>query len=307
MPKNSENIFSVIDLGTNTCLLLIATLEKNKLTKIFEAQKTPRIGKDLYKTGNISAEKFPEAAKIFKYYISLSEKYNSSAIIAAGTSALRDAENRNEFINFIKAETGISISVISGKEEAYYGYVGAVFDLDNSIEYAVLDIGGGSTEISMFEKGKFKSESIDIGSVRIYENFLKDGITDEKIIAAKNFIKSSIADFISENIRFKSLAGIAGTMTTLSAIKNKLKKFDEEVIHKDCISAGETEMILRNLLNMTENERLNLGEYMKGRSDIIVSGVMILTEVLNHFNFKEIIVSTKGLRYGLLLNIDDFY
>ena len=114
MPLKSGEIISVIDIGTNTCLLLVASLQNNIPVKIFEAQEIPRLGKDLYSTKNISKEKFALVADIFRKYISLSREHNSQKIFAFGTSALRDAENSNEFIEYISKETGVRIKVISG-------------------------------------------------------------------------------------------------------------------------------------------------------------------------------------------------
>jgi len=173
MPSKFENICSIIDLGTNTCLFLIANLNQNKLTKLFEAQETPRLGKDLYTTGNISSPSFETISKIFQKYISISKDYKAERILAFGTSALREAINRFDFLDFIEKDTGIRIKVISGEEEAKYSFEGAIFDIENPIDHVVLDIGGGSTEISFIDNRRLNSKSFEIGSVRLFENFLK--------------------------------------------------------------------------------------------------------------------------------------
>lgn len=306
MQSESDNIYSVIDLGTNTCLLLIASLSGGNITKIFEAQEVPRIGQSLYRTGKIDYDKFSVACKIFKEYVSVSKKSGSEKILAFGTSALREASNSLEFIDYIHNETGVKIRVISGNEEAYYGYKGAVFDLPGS-RYCVLDIGGGSTELSYMDNSEFVNRSFEIGSVRLHENFLSGSSVQSGIIKAKEFILEGLKGFSFGNVSCFDLAGVAGTMTTISAIKNKLNRFDERIIHKDKMSLEEIRGILNYLSGIPENEILELGEYMKGRSDIITSGALILTTVMEHFNFSEITVSSKGLRYGLLLNIADFF
>lgn len=306
MPSESDNIYSVIDLGTNTCLLLIASLSGDKISKLFEAQEIPRIGQNLFRTGKIDDDKFSASGKIFREYVSISKNYGSGKIFAFGTSALRTASNSKEFIDFIYRETGVQIRVISGNDEAYYGYRGALFDLPES-RYCVLDIGGGSTEFSYMNKSKFINTSFEIGSVRLRENFLSGNDIQSGIKRAEEFIVNKLKSFSFYNERVYELAGVAGTMTTLSAIKNKLCRFDENVIHKDKISIDEIGTILDNLSVMQEDKIAALGEYMKGRSDIILSGALILRTVMEHFNFTSVIVSTKGLRYGLLLNIADFF
>ena len=305
MQSRDNKVYSVIDIGTNTCLLLIATIRENKLIKLFEAQEIPRLGKDLYKTGIISEEAFQKTLSIFNKYISHSKDFNSEKIFAFGTSALRDANNSAEFIEFIGSECGVKIKVLTGEDEAKYSYNGSVYDLEISKDYAVIDIGGGSTEIGYRDGGIIISDSIDIGSVRIYEEFLKGNINHRNIETAGKFIESKISSL--ECITGgRSFVGVAGTITTLSALKNRLKEFDEVVIHKDILTLPEIGKIFENLISMTEEERINLAGYMKGRSDIIISGILILTKLMEQMDIQEITVSTKGLRYGLFLNIPDF-
>lgn len=305
MHSNYSEVYSVIDLGTNTCLLLIAKYSENRVTKLFEAQEIPRLGKGLYETGKLSDESFQKTVEIFKEYISISKEQNSEKIFAFGTSAMREAQNSKEFIDFLKKETGIEIKVISGKDEAIYGYDGALFDMPNE-NYTVLDIGGGSTEFSFKVKDDLVTESFKIGSVRLNEIYFKENFSNENIQKAKEFIRESLKTIELKNQNAGKLIGVAGTLTTLSAIKNKLNYFEEEIIHKDELTLTEIENIFQRLINLTNEERLKIGEFMKGRSEIIISGVLILIEIMKHFDFETVTVSTKGLRYGLLMNIADF-
>ena len=306
MPLRSGEIISVIDIGTNTCLLLVASLQNNIPVKIFEAQEVPRLGSDLYRTKNISKEKFTLVSDIFRKYISVSRKYNSQRLFAFGTSALRDAENSREFIDFINRETGVNIKVISGEDEAYYGYLGAVFDMEQPDQCAVIDIGGGSTEISFRSEGVFNHKSINIGSVRLYENYFREKCSGIKIKEVSELIKKELADFSAESLKGRPLAGVAGTLTTLSAIKHGLKKFDENIIHKDILHLPEIKNIFEKLVSMNDEEILGLGEYMIGRSGIILSGTLILISVMEYFNIDAVTVSVKGLRYGLMYKSADF-
>lgn len=304
--RSDNNIVSVIDLGTNTCLLLIASLENNFPVKIFEAQEIPRLGKDLYRTKKIPEEKFILVSGIFRKYIISSREYGSRKILAFGTSALRDAENRTEFIDFISNETGVNIIIISGEEEAYYGYLGAVYDMEASEKYAVLDIGGGSTEISYRSEGEFNHKSINIGSVRLYEEYFRESHSTIKIKEASEMIKEELNSISSEDLKGRSLIGVAGTLTTLSAIKHNLNKFDENIIHKDILHLSEIKNIFSMLKFMTDREILNIGEYMKGRSEIILSGTLILIAVMEYSGIDSVTVSVKGLRYGLANKFADF-
>lgn len=305
MQLKAEPVYSVIDIGTNTCLLLIGSLKGKSLKTLFEAQETPRLGKDLYKSGKISRKNFIKFSGIIKKYISVSGKFHAQGIFAFGTSALRDAKNSKEFVKYIESETGVRIKIISGKEEAKYSYEGAVFDLKPDNKYTVIDIGGGSTEICSLKTGKPDYVSLNIGSVRIFEKFFKGNFSDRNLDRAREFISGEIRKQKSD-VRGKKLVGVGGTITTLSAIKNNLKDFKKEKIHKDTITLIQTKNILGELISMTETDRLRMGSFMKGRSDIIICGILILTEAMSYLNTDKLIVSTNGLRYGLFLHIPDF-
>lgn len=306
MQLKTEPVYAAIDLGTNTCLLLIASLYQNNLTKIFEAQEIPRIGKELYKTGNISPESFETISKIFKRYILISKEFEANKILAFGTSAVREAKNNSEFITYIEKETGIKIRIITGEEEARYSFEGAVFDMYTGSNYEVIDIGGGSTELSFIENKKLCSISLNIGAVRLWENFFKENFSNENILKAQSFVREALSKSNFSKPENRDLIGVAGTVTTLSAIKNRLYKFSEDKIHKDVLKIEDIENIFQKLIGMSNAERLKLGPFMEGRSDIIIGGTLILIEVMKFYEFQSVIVSTKGLRYGLIINFADF-
>lgn len=304
MRSRDNGVFAVIDLGTNTCLLLVASLVNGKLTTLFEAQETPRIGKGIYDTHKISNEGFEKAREIFEKYKRFSNEYNVKEIYAFGTSALRDADNSDEFVDYIKSKTGINIKVISGNEEAECAYLGAVYDLPED-DYAVIDIGGGSTEISCHESGLLINESVNIGSVRLTEMFFQNGYSGEAILRALEFIIEHL-DRLPLSAKGKSLVGVAGTLTTLSAIRLELKEFDIGKVHGDLVTLSEVSEITERLIGMNEQERLSIGSYMKGRSDIIVSGALILRELMKKLESGSVKISARGLRYGLMLKLDAF-
>lgn len=135
--------------------------------------------------------------------------------------------------------------------------------------------------------------------------FFKGNFSKPNIENARAFISGEIRK-LKFNLQNIKLVGVGGTITTLSAIKNNLREFKEEKIHKDRITLLQAKKILGKLISMTETDRLRTGSYMEGRSDIIVCGLLILTEIMIYLNTKKIIVSAKGLRYGLFLHIPDF-
>jgi exopolyphosphatase/guanosine-5'-triphosphate,3'-diphosphate pyrophosphatase len=302
MQSKSSRI-AVIDIGTNTCILLIAELMDGKLIKIFEQTEFPRIGESVDEKKIISNSSLQRLGKVLKEYLRFSHTYEADRVFAFATSALRDAKNKNEIISSFKKKLDLQINIFDGFTEAKFGYFGAVFDFKdgNSEHYTVLDIGGGSTENSYIDEGKFFSKSIDIGSVRMTEKFFKNGINDKSIGLAKNFIGEKFLEINFLNLEHRALIGVAGTLTTLSALNQNLKIFDEEKVHKNVLAVNDIDILFNRLTRMNEQQILELGDYMRGRADIITAGALILLEFMNYFGFEEITVSSKGLRYGVFL------
>jgi len=312
-------IHSVIDIGTNTMLLLIGDYDHSahKLTTILDIQRVPRLGKGVDSNRNILPESVEKAISILNEYKGISKQHNSEKIIATATSFIRDSNNRNNFLTLIKNATGIEIEILSGDEEARCGFLGAVFDKihlpDENI--CTIDIGGGSTEIvagktsaGTFERtSDVKGKSIDVGSVRLNEKFLsKHPPTFENIVNAETFVleqltKSFQSDKFDKSDESDKLIGVAGTITTLGAIKLGLNKFDASKIDNMQISLDEIEHIFTELVVMPLEELYGIGDFMEGRADIIAPGILILKTFMSKFGFDKITVSTKGLRYGIFL------
>ncbi|MFC2093730.1 Ppx/GppA family phosphatase [Bacteroidota bacterium] len=300
---SKKNRYAIIDIGTNTCLLLIAEFQKGKVITITERQEIPRLGKNVDSQKNISRDAYERVLAVLKTYKEISKAYRTDAIIAIGTSFLRDSSNSSEFINYVKEKTGIRMKILSGEEESILSYNGAVFDFKNEEEYAVIDIGGGSTEVSFKEEEHHYEVSMDVGSLRIKERFLSEKPTEKEINSAKNFINENLKSLNVAGFYKKGLIGVAGTLTTLSAIKMELKKFEPEKIHKTVLDYDDVLNTFNRLIKLSDDEILNIGDYMKGRSDIITSGILILLQIMNILESNEIFVSTKGLRYGVYLDL----
>lgn len=292
-----------IDLGTNTCLLLISEYVNNKVVTLGDYQEMPRLGKGVDKERVISDSMFVKIRGIFLKYKKLCEENDCETIFAFGTSALRDATNKSEFINYISSETGIEINVIDGKKEAKLSFEGALIDITNKSSQVVLDIGGGSTEVSLLNNGRLVSISMNVGSVRLKEKFFSESHNIVALNKAEQFLLNNFVSLAYLNFENYSLTGVAGTVTTLSAINQDLKKFDIDKVNNSVLRLTDVERIFCALIEMTDEEIQNSAEYLKGRSDIITSGAFILLHFMKHFKFEKINVSTKGLRYGAALEI----
>lgn len=308
-------IGSIIDIGTNTILMMIGEFspDKNSVTTLLDIQRVPRLGKGVDKNRNILPESTQKAIDILNEYKALSSKYGSEKITATATSFIRDSHNKQEFLDAIKVQTGISIQILSGADEAKWTFVGGVYDKLNNLDtnIATIDIGGGSTEItsSLTPVKDFQSlkelnltvKSMNIGSVRINEKFLsKHPPAFEDIVNAENFINENLKE-IDFSLSGCSLIGVAGTITTLGAIILGLNKFDPAKVDGLKISFDEVNNTLNKLIPMPVEELYGMGDYMTGRADIVIPGILILKCFMQKFNFNEVTVSTKGLRYGVFL------
>jgi exopolyphosphatase/guanosine-5'-triphosphate,3'-diphosphate pyrophosphatase len=312
---------AIVDIGTNTMLLLIADASPDdySIKTLADIQRIPRLGKGIDTDRNISNETITKACLVLKEYKEIISLNGAEKIIATATSFLRDSGNKNEFIKTIKKETGIKVELLSGSEEARWTFAGGIYDklagASGKKKICTIDIGGGSTEISLAKMPKkhhpddiyrvanenIKSKSFDFGSVRILERYFKNQPPDKKdISSASDFIKSEFnkIDFdFSDTI----LIGLAGTITTLSAMKLKLTKFECDKVNNTKLTLDEITGLFNVISSKTTSDLLKMGDYMEGRSDIILSGVLILRSFMELFGFNELTVSTKGLRYGILL------
>jgi len=295
---------SSLDIGTNTALLLIADLEpkSGKIKPVYHQQTIVRLGK------NVDAEKTIDHAAIQRLvdcmveYRRASDKHGAETIIAVGTSALRDAKNRAEVIAAVKRASGILIECISGKEEAELTFCGAVAGMSDLPElFTVIDIGGGSTEISMGSLEKLdESVSMDIGSVRLTERFFSTlPPSPDEFAAAKTHIDQLLAAHLLPFFAGREkVYGVAGTLTTIAQVSQGLKQFDAQKVQNYALQYQEVHALLEKLKVSTLAEIIERG-IPDGRADVITMGTLILHQFMRLLGVGEISVSIQGLRFGL--------
>lgn len=292
-----DSRIAVLDIGTNTCLMLIAEMKDGKPNAVLDLLESPRLGEGIKQTGIISPEAMKRAAKVIKNYNKIAHKNKVDRVFAFGTSPFRDAKNVDEVLDYFYKKVDLEVEVFSGESEARFGFYGAVFDLPQK-DFAVIDIGGGSTEVSFFDNNEFSFTSVDFGSVKGKEMFFSG---QQDINKAEEYISSIWKGISKDIIDGKSLVGLAGTPTVLAAMSKGLPDFDENKIHGTTLSLSEVNDFTDKLLSMSEKDILKLGSIMSGREDIVKPGAMILRGFMNNFGFDEIIVSTKGARYGVFM------
>ena len=298
---------SSIDIGTNTILMLIADVQPNGEIHVARDEHfIARLGKGVDEHRRILPETFERVLQCLSHYKQIHEEARSERILACGTSALRDAANREEFIEFIKSRLGFEITVLSGDKEAELTYLGSVSDfLQEGLRqsFVVIDIGGGSTELTYgISRAVTSKRSLDIGSVRLTERFLKSSPPDESSLhGATEYIREHAKDYpvLEEGTR---CIGVAGTLTTLAAIDLQLHVYDRARVSGHVLSLDVIQKIYERLKDKRLEEIKAIPQILPQRADIILAGILILCELMNQIGVDRITASDRGLRYGILMN-----
>ena len=296
---------SSIDIGTNTILLLVAeTDNENIVSIIHDEQVIARLGKGVDEHRVINHETFHRVADFLRSYADTSRKFQSEKTVAVGTSALRDASNKEEFCEFILRDTGIDIEILSGNDEAEWTYRGAVGESDDASEsFTVLDIGGGSTEIiSGTHSNVLHKVSLNIGCVRVTERLLRTSPpTPHEIDEARALVRKHLEPIDFARTGLSRVIGVAGTLTTLAAIHLQLPHYDPERVHGYELHYDGIRQAFNQLRGKTLDEIKSIPQISPGRADIILAGVIILLEFMDIASLEKITVSDRGLRYGIVL------
>jgi exopolyphosphatase/guanosine-5'-triphosphate,3'-diphosphate pyrophosphatase len=299
-----------IDIGTNTILLLIAEVEGGRVTRVIEDHvRVVRLGQAVDKNRAFHPEAMDRARACFRDYAAALKKYPGISVQAVATSGSRDAKNSPEFFAEIERDCGIPIRVISGEEEARMSFLGALPDEVRSPEaLAVIDIGGGSTEIVGLVRAGTQElfrYSFNMGCVRLTERFLpSDPPEASQIQKLRAFVQSelSLKPEIVSGLRGRELIGVAGTATYLAAASLGLKAFSPSVVHGSELTLDAVKALGARFSGLTAAQRLGIGGMDKGRADVIVAGALILEEVMLAAQLTRLTASVRGLRYGAVLS-----
>jgi exopolyphosphatase/guanosine-5'-triphosphate,3'-diphosphate pyrophosphatase len=293
-----------IDLGTNTCLLLIADWNEStqQVVRVLGDYATVvRLGEGVDRAHQL--QKVP-MERTRNCLVDYAQKVRAVGVdpkdvIAVATSQARDAKNSGEFFDQVKKESGFSFRVISGEDEARFTFLGALLPGMNAENSAVVDIGGGSTEIISLGN----AQSVDLGSVRFTERYLKsDPVTDEEFWACQAAIDEALVGFkmpLAGSAK-PDLVAVAGTATTLAAWFLNLPQFDSTQVDEVVLTRGDVHRMVEDLKWRSMAERRLLPCMEPLRADVILAGALILWRVLEVLQFSECRVSTRGLRYGIL-------
>lgn len=307
---------AAVDCGTNSIRLLIADVIDGRLRDVHREMRIVRLGQGVDATGEFAPEALARTRIALSAYAELMRRHDVGAVRMVATSAARDVSNREEFFAMTSEVLGSVVpgavaEVITGTEEAGLSFYGAVGDLDSAAApFVVVDLGGGSTEVVLGSEDAEAGYSADIGCVRLTERCLRsDPPTGDEIDAARAVVRDALAEVLRQVPvqKARTWVGVAGTMTTLAALAQKMTTYDSDAIHLSRVSFDELLPVCAELLAMTREQRAALGPMHEGRVDVIGGGALIVQELAAVLGEKagitDLVVSEHDILDGIALSI----
>jgi exopolyphosphatase/guanosine-5'-triphosphate,3'-diphosphate pyrophosphatase len=307
---------AAIDCGTNSIRLLVADLTGDTLTDVHREMRIVRLGQNVDATGRLAPDAVERTRVALADYAAIAQRAGVEGVRMVATSATRDATNRGDFFAMVRQTLGTDAEVITGEEEARLSFTGAVSGLDPTDgPFVVVDVGGGSTEVVLGEWDGTRADvtvvrSVNIGCVRITERHLhSDPATPEEVSAAEQFATQSLREAFAEVAvdKARTWVGVAGTITTLSALAQQLPAYDPERIHLSRLSLEQVRGTAEYLLASTHQQRAGNPVVHPGRVDIIAGGALIVRVLAEELHIRagisELVVSERDILDGIALGL----
>jgi len=300
---------AAVDCGTNSLRLLLADVDPGRaeLTDVIRRMEIVRLGQGVDETGWLAPEALARTMAVLRDYAGVIAGSGAQSVRMVATSATRDAGNAAEFVRMVKEVLGVAPEVLTGDEEAVLSFTGATAELAGGPEtgpFLVADIGGGSTEFVLGPAGgpPTHASSVNVGCVRMTERRLHgDPPTGQEVAAAVADIDAAL-DTVAAAVPVReagTLIGLAGSVTTVTAIAMGLPAYDAARIHHARASAADAGAVTRGLLAQTRAERAAIGVMHPGRVDVIGGGALILDRLMQRFGFGEVLASEHDILDGM--------
>lgn len=294
-----------IDIGTNSVLLLVAEHVEGRLQAVVERAVVTRLGLGVDRTRRLDDEASRRTLECLK---SFADELDHLGVIdrwVVGTSALRDVQGGNGFLDEAETIIGARPRVLSGIEEAQLTFIGALSGLNLCGSVAVFDVGGGSTEISQGRIATSSTQisraiSLDIGAVRLHERHVKhDPPLLKELLAVQNQVRSTLADLGGQDAS-RVVVGVAGTVTTLFAVSHQVAPYEGERVHGGQLSREAVQSWSEVFARLPLSERVTIPGLEPRRADVIGTGALIVLEIMEWLRADHIVVSSRGLRWGII-------
>jgi exopolyphosphatase / guanosine-5'-triphosphate,3'-diphosphate pyrophosphatase len=324
---------AVIDVGTNSVKLLVADLAGDAIQPLCEQSKQTRLGHGFYATHHLRTEAIAASAKAVADFAAVARDAQAVAIRVIATSAAREAINREDLTAAIQQASGLTVQVITGEQEAEWGFQGVTTDPQLSrAPLLVMDVGGGSTQFVFGRDGRALSRhSFPLGSVRLLETIpCSDPPQPSELTACRQWLKDFLQKEVQPNlmpaieaatatarkdhslltsaaagtIGGVQLVGVGGAASILGCMEAGLGTFDRARIEATHLSAARVSWHLERLWSLPLAQRQAIIGLPKNRADVILMGVAVYYSVMEAFGFRELRLSTRGLRFAALMHPD---
>jgi exopolyphosphatase/guanosine-5'-triphosphate,3'-diphosphate pyrophosphatase len=303
-----------VDIGTNSVRLLVADVEGSgrdaALTTIDRSMTITRLGQGVDGERRLHPDAVARTVAVLDRYGAVARDLGVEAMRATATSAARDSSNRDVLFDLAETALGVRPELLSGEEEARLSFLGATASLAEigaPPPYLVVDIGGGSTEFVVGTEAPAGLISVDVGCVRITEQFLhSDPPAPEELSAAVTVVRDYLKDVelaIPELRHASTLVGLAGTVSTVAAVEQGLAEYTRDRIHHFRLTRAAVEDVFRTLATEPAEQRRHNPGLEAERVDVIVGGVVVLASVLRTFEFDEMLVSEEDILDGLVRSL----
>ncbi len=313
---------AALDVGTNSTRLLVADVEGGVIVAEHAREMViTRLGKGVDRTGRFDPAALARTLDVLAGYAETCRRLGVERRRLVATSATRDAADRQVFRDAVRDLLGVEAEVLTGQAEAAAAYRGATTGgvrggragppdasgLDGEQATLVVDIGGGSTELILGDGTAAKAMvSLDIGCVRLFERHLH---SDPPAAAEVAALRADVAGHLArvaevlDPAAADRVVGVAGTVTTVTAIALGLEAYDPRRIHRQTLDAADIGAVAAKLAAMTVAERAAMPVMAKGREDVIAAGALLLDELVRRFDLREVIASESDILDGVLLGL----
>lgn len=302
---------AVIDVGTNSVKVLVGDLTPDgTVTPVLETSEQTRLGRDFYSTHRLHPEPIANTARAVRQFATLAREHGAHHLRLIATSAARDAENRAELVSALETAAGVAVEVISGETEAEWAFAGVCSALGlTHRRILVLDVGGGSTEfiLGAHAHTEFR-HSFQLGSVRLFERLrLGDAPSLADLVRARTevrgFLRREAVSKLKPHLEMgppERVFGVGGSTAILALVQAGNPDFDRELVERTRFSRFQLSGLVERLWSLPLTERRQLPGLPPERADVILTGAVIYEAVLEEFQFPELAISTRGLRFAAL-------
>ncbi|MHB9037112.1 MAG: Ppx/GppA phosphatase family protein [Armatimonadota bacterium] len=296
---------AAIDLGTNSIKMVVGTTGPNGQVRFLsDTSVITRLGEDVDSSGRIFAHRLQRSVEAVRELLTAAHEFQADKIRMVGTSALRDAANRDDVIRRFKDDLGVELEVLSEQDECRLSYLAVASDPvlgKHDGMQVTFDIGGGSTEFALGSGREIHwARSVNVGAVRLTERFLKsDPPTDSEMRAAASCVDEFVMD-AAKDIRCDRAVGIGGSVINLARVLRGIPADRTEDVHGTVMSLSDVENLRYRMVSLPLAERKGLIGLDPERADIIVAGAIIVERVLKALGVEATQVSIRGLRHGVI-------